>query len=367
MTLEKLLEEAFLVKPDEAVSHVVYEMGKRGVYEAFVFDRELKGIVTLDDIVRRSVSEPHKVKVSYFMRPANPFSVDADIEDVVNYVLVNEYRSVPFEKDGKIYALNKAKLLGFVKEEVFEGKTAEDVMQFPYCVSEDDTLSTVISVMKDTGLNRIPVLDKNGRFAGFVDSMSLSKILIDKHRAKRGERGGEKIKTSDVHVKTFVRNDALRVRPETPLGSVVKNIEKSGLQVVVVENEGKFLGMLTMKDIFKLIGKSLETVYIRITGLGEEDDFIKVKVNEMVENTVRKIVKFLKVNYVTIHVEIHKKEGRRRKYSVQGRFVTDKGNFYASDYEWEPTKAMKLFLEKIEREIDRRVGKERDAKIFSSR
>jgi hypothetical protein len=39
------------------------------------------------------------------------------------------------------------------------------------------------------------------------------------------------------------------------------------------------------------------------------------------------------------------------KYSVQGRFVTDRGNFYANDYEWEPIKAMKIFLDRVEGEI----------------
>jgi CBS domain-containing protein len=130
---------------------------------------------------------------------------------------------------------------------------------------------------------------------------------------------------------------------------------------VVVEEDNKFLGIITIKDILKLIGKSLETVYIRVSGLAEEDDFVRKKIDEMIEKTVQKTLKVVKVSYVVIHVETHKKKekGERMKYSVQGRFVTDKGNFYASDYEWEPIKAMKTFLDRMEGEIFKQIDKKR--------
>ena len=136
---------------------------------------------------------------------------------------------------------------------------------------------------------------------------------------------------------------------------------RSGVQLftVVVEKDEKFLGMLTAKDIFKLIGKSVETVYIRVSGLEGEDDFIKTKVDEMIENTLSKLVKVIPVNYIAIHAETHQTGGRKTKYAVQGRLVTEKGSFFADDTEWDPTKAVKIFLEKIEREVHSKIGMKR--------
>jgi len=359
MKLEDILEDAFLVKPDESLTHVAFRMAEEKRCEAFVFDKELKGIITLDDLVKRRFSEPQRVKVSYFVRPVKSFTADAPIEDVIDYMLVSEYGSVPVRKDGKIFAVTKAKLLRFVKENVFEEKKAKDVMHFPYCADVNDTLSTVISIMKEMGMDSIPILDKNGRFVGLVDGVSLAEVLVDEHTSKRGEMFGDRARLEEIGIEMFVRTDVLRVEPETDLREIVRSIYESEGCAVVVEKGGEFAGMITVKDIFKLIGKKLETVYIRVTGLEEEDEFIKSKVDEMIENTVKKLLKSLTVNYVTIHVETHKKEGRRRKYSVQGRFVTNRGNFYATDYEWDPTKAMKLFLAKIEREVHKRIEKER--------
>lgn len=359
MNLEDVIEEAFTVKSDDSLTNVAARMSKEKKYEAFVFEGGFKGIITLDDLVKRRVNEPQKTKVSHFVRPINPFPSDTSVEDVINYMLVSEYRTIPVEKDGKIYSVSKPKLLKFVKDEVFEGKKAEDIMQFPYCASNGDTISTVISIMKEIGINRMPIFNDKCRFMGLVDGLSLAGLLIDEHTSKRGERFGDKMKLGDAGIDRFVRKDTIRVSPETTLKYIVRKISGEGVWTVIVEKEDKFLGMITIKDLFKLIGKSLETVYVRITGLSEEDDFIKSKIDEMVENTISKLLKFLTVSYVAIHVETSKREGRRMKYSVKGRFVTEKGSFYADDHEWDPAKAIKMFLEKIEREVHKRVGKER--------
>jgi CBS domain-containing protein len=359
MELQDVIEKAFLVKPDETLSYVISRMSGERRYEAFVFDGEFKGIVTLDDIVKRRVTDPQKIKISYFMKPLHPFSVSTSVEDIINYMLVSEYRSVPIEKEGEIYAVTKPKLLKFVKDEVFETKKAEDVMQFPYCASENDTVSTVISIMKDTGMNRIPILNGEGRFMGLIDSLSLFKVFEDQRRSKRGERFGDRMKLEGIGVKAFMRTDVLKAGPETNLKNIVKDISKEGVCAVIVEKNEKFMGIITVKDIFKLIGKSLETVYIRITGLDDEDEFIKAKIDDMVENTISKLLKFTTVTYVAIHVDTMKTGGSRTKYSVHGRIVTEKGSFHASESKWDPTKAIKLFLSKIEREVHKHVEKSR--------
>ncbi|MCX6817939.1 MAG: CBS domain-containing protein [Candidatus Aenigmarchaeota archaeon] len=362
MKIEEILESAFVVKPDDTLSHVVARMTEEKRYEAFVFDGESRGIVTMDDIIRKNVSEPQKMKISYFMKPINVFSIETPAEDIINYMLVSEYRSLPVEKDGKIYAITKPKLLGFIKDEVFEGKNAEDIMQKPFCVKTDDSLNTVLSVIKDGGNNRVPVIDDKGKFAGLVDSLSLSGIIIGRERLSLGARSdGEKSRIGDLNISKFATTDVVSVGPEESVKKIVKEMSSKEVYNVVVEDDGKFMGIITIKDILKLIGKSLETVYIRVSGLGDEDEFVRKKVDELIEKSIQKVLKVIRVSYVVIHVETHKKKEKSdsKKYSVQGRFVTDKGNFYANDYEWEPISATKIFLERMETEIFKQVSKER--------
>jgi len=94
MNLENLLEAAPLVDPEETLAHVAVKMMKEKLSEVFVFENDFKGVVTADDIVKRTVSSPHEVKISYFMKPAKVFSLEDSLEDVINYMMVSEYKSV---------------------------------------------------------------------------------------------------------------------------------------------------------------------------------------------------------------------------------------------------------------------------------
>ena len=361
MKIDDILEEAFIVGPDEAISHVAARMADEKRHEAFVFDGSFKGVVAIDDIVRRNTSEPQKMKVSYFTKPVSVFSTETPVEDIINYMLVNEYRSLPVEKNGKIYAITKPRLLGFVKDEVFEGKTAKDIMQPSQSVSEDTALLTVLSIMRNSGASMVPVVDNRGKFSGLIDSLSLSGIVMGRERSSMGERDGEKGRIGSVDISRFVTKEVMVVGPDESVKKIVRGMSSEEIYNAVVEDDNKFMGLITLRDLFKLICKSVETVYIRVSGLTEEDEFVRGKIDELIERSVQKVLKIVKVSYVVIHVEIHKRKEKsdRRKYSVQGRFVTDKGNFYASDHEWEPTKAMKLFLEKIESEVYKQVEKNR--------
>ena len=55
----------------------------------------------------------------------------------------------------------------------------------------------------------------------------------------------------------------------------------------------------------------------------------------------------------------HKETGKRVKYSVKGRLITEKGMFFADDHAWRLTKAVKGVLEKMEREVVKSIGKKR--------
>ncbi|MBN2042174.1 MAG: CBS domain-containing protein [Candidatus Aenigmarchaeota archaeon] len=357
MELKGVLEPALKVRPDDSLSHVASRMIKGGVNEVFVWNGDFLGIVTADEIAKRSISNPDKVKISNFIHKITPFPADTPVADLINYVLVSDLKSVPVKHGEDVYMVRKQALLKFIKDDVFSGKKARNLMIFPYCISTDDSFSTAISIMRDFSLSRIPVLDSGSSVVGIVDSISLLKAVMSKKRLSRGEKGGEKISVRGISVSSVMKTDFMRVGPEEGVKKIVNSIQRKNIQTVVVEKNGKFMGIITPKDIFKLIGRSMETLYIRVSGLQEEDKFIQEKIDEMINNSIGKILKKTSVNYLAINVTKHRKGGERMKYSVHGRIETGKGSFHANDYEWDSTKAMKKFLGKIEREIENKLGR----------
>lgn len=359
MGIEEILIETLSVKAEDSISSVLSAMTEKRRHEAFVFNGDFRGIIVLDDLVKRRVTDPKEAKVSHFIRNVRPLPETTPNEDLMNYVMVSEFRTLPVEKDSRIRALSKPGLLKFVKDEVFGGKKASDVMHFPYAATEDEDLQTVLSMMKDLGISRVPVLDREGKFNGLADGLSLASLVIEKHRSKRGKRFGDIMKMGTIGLKTFVREDIIRTGPDVPLKSIAKEMSEKDSCTVIVESEGKFRGIITAKDIFKLMGRETESVYTRVSGLDEEDEFVRSKIYEMVGGLLKKLSKVVPLRYMAIHAETRREGGRRTMYSIKGRLVTEKWNFYADEEGWEPTKTVKGLLEKIERSVRKRIGKQR--------
>jgi predicted transcriptional regulator len=359
--LESILEPAMTVRPDDAITHVAFLMIKEGKEEAIVMDKEFLGVVTAEDINKRRVNDPSSVKASYFLKKINPISSDTPLLDVINQMLVSDLKTIPVIYKNSIYVVNKTNLLKFIKDDVFAGKKAKDVMYFPFCASTSDNVNTVLSTMKDFSVSKMPLLDEESRIVGLIDSLGMLGAFTERRKAQRGEKDGEKIILDDVSASSLSKNNFLRSGPEDSIKTIANSMIKTGMTTAAVEKDGKFLGMITVKDILKLVGRTMETVYVRVSGLSEEDSFIKMKIDEMINTFLDKMLKILPVNYIAIHVDrySYKKDGNRMKYSVHGRLVTGKGMFYANDYEWDATKAMKRFIDRLETEVYKKSGKKK--------
>jgi predicted transcriptional regulator len=357
MELESILEPAMIVKPDDAMTHVAFLMAKEGKEEAVVMDKEFLGVVTAEDMNKRRVNDPSNVKISYFLRKITPIPSDTPMMDALNQIMVTDLKTIPVSHKNGIYVVKKTNILKFIKDEVFEGKKAKDIMYFPFCANVGDNVNTVLSTMKDFSVSKMPLLDEENRVTGMIDSIGMLSAFMERHKAQRGEKDGEKITLENVSASSLARNNFLRVSPEDSIKGIASSMTKTGLTTAMVEKEGKFLGMITVKDILKLVGRTQETVYVRVSGLHDEDAFIKKKIDDMINLFLDKMLKIVPVNYIAIHVDRYKQKAGKMKYSVHGRLMTGKGNFYANDYEWDPVKSMKKFLDRIETEVKKKSEK----------
>lgn len=359
MELVDIIEPGLIVNSKENVSRVATKMYKKKKYEALVVDNgNFMGVITAIDIVKRPLSNPERVRISYFIRNIKPLTIDSSVEDVTNQMLVSDFRSFPIKHDNRFSVVTKEGLFKLIDTGIFSGKDVKDVMQFPYCASTKDNLATVRSLMRDLGLTRIPVVGEDGKIYGLVDSLSLLSTLESKARSRLGEKIGEKTGET-VSVTYFTRRDIPVVRAEDELVEAIEKMLGSETCTVLVEKDGKFAGMVTPKDLFKVFGQVLEDVYLKVSGMQEEDEFIKSLVNKMLNNTVSRLVKMVSVNYISLHVDRYKKTGKRVKYSVHGRLVTNRGSFYANDSYWDLTKTVKEVLMNLEKEIQKKLGKKR--------
>ena len=107
------------------------------------------------------------------------------------------------------------------------------------------------------------------------------------------------------------------------------------------------------------VSGGIEGINVTVSGVHDEDNFIRTIVHEEIENVLRKLSRMVMISSFDLHVRKYSKGGTRTKYSVQAKLITEEGNFFADDYEWELTKTVKGVLEKIEREVLKKEDKEK--------
>ncbi len=364
MDIEKACEESLIFASNEKLSKVVSALHSNGAHEGFIVDgREFKGVVSASDIVKKNVSNPEKAKLSglSLIRKVKVFNTDAELKDVLNAFIVSDYRSVPVSFDGKFLNLTKLGLLKLIPKNILHGKRAEDVMFFPECVSVDDSISVVKSILKSSHVYRVAVL-KGNKVQGIVDDLTILKTIISKEKKPGWERGGEKIKEDAIPISNglFMSEDFLTASAGTELKYIVSQMLEKQKNTVVIEEGGNLLGIITPREIIKLMGSEISGVYLTVSGMQDEDAFIQTVVDSEIRNEVKKIAKIIHIHHMTIHVKRFRTTGKRMNFVVRGKLTSNRGLFIADHDSWNLTKSVREMLKNLRKEATKRVEKERD-------
>jgi len=362
MKLSDLAEEPLVFDSKTTVSKLISKLEETKKNEAVVLDGSVyKGVISAENLIKTNISDPDKTKLEGLksvIEKIEPFSDDITLEEAVNAVLINNYKSIPIYKGNKICLLSKLSLLSFVPKDVLKGKKAADVMVFPDVISTEDSLSVAKSVVKEAHSNRVAVLDKNDKLVGIINSLDMLSSTITKTRTQRGEVYGEKLKLGSVYaVSKFSQENFPKADENKLLSEIVAEMVKKKKNTVVVEKNGSFRGLVTPRHILKLVSSKISGVYVQTTGFQDEDEFIRSVVDKEVEREVQLLARMVRIDYMTLHLDKYNETGKRTKFSVHGKLITNIGMFFAQDFAWDLTQAVRGVLDKLEKELKKKKGK----------
>ena len=371
MSLLEIAEKPLVFDVNDRLSKVVSSMYSQRAYDALIFNKKnFVGIISAKDIDRKGLTGLETVKVGSLgtvIKNVKPLDPEAELKDVVNKFVLNDYRCVPLDSS-EVLCITKMGLLRKMPTEILRDKKAEDIMFFPECVSPEDPVSVVKSIFRNSHVYRLAVLGKDNRVEGVVDELDLLKTFVEHKKSSKGERSGEKIKESDVSMASHVliQDSYITVSPRTELKYVVKQMLEKNNDTAVVEEDNKLVGIITPREIFKLIGSDIEGIYVNMSGIHDEDVFLQNLVNSEIRSAIRKLAKIIHMHYMAFNVKkrANPSEGAKTKgrvsYTVRGKLVSNKGAFFADDTSWDLTKSTQSVLKKLEREVIKKVGRERD-------
>lgn len=383
MLLSDAAEKPLVFDVKEKLSKVIGRLNELDKHDAFVFNgTQFLGVISAKDIVRKGFTDPENVKLANLggvIKGVKVFGDDTPLKTVINNFLINNYRCIPVEKDGAVLSLNKLDLLRLIPRESLKGKKASDVMFFPECVSSADPISVVKSIFRNSNVYRIAVMGGGNKVEGVVDEMDLLKGFTERSRVSRGEKSGEKVHEMEIPISShlLMQGSHISESPQTDLKYVVGEMLEKNNDTVIVEEDGKLVGMITPREILKLVGAEIGGVYVNVAGIQNEDGFLQDVVDSEIRTAIRKLAKMIHIHYMTLNVKKKATTGKsgdyriktkRTNYTVRGKLVANKGAFFAEDSSWDLIKSTQATLKKLEKEVIKKIGKERsidrDQNIF---
>jgi CBS domain-containing protein/ribosome-associated translation inhibitor RaiA len=366
MSTKDISIPALVFSSEETVSKVVAGMIKNRQMQAFIIEPRINrktpaGLVYANDLVKRNIDNPHNTKIGRFIQRVKPFRIGDTAMDVLNTFLETGFRSIPII-DGNSFITKLSLLKALASRKELHLATARDVMISPHCISTDDSITTAISVMKETGVSRLPVIDEDGDAAGLLDSIVLLKAKTDKRRMRAGEEAGEKIKSGTTLASSLMIRDFPTAGPGSSLDDVVKKMIDKQIPTAIVTEDRRLAGIVTPMQILHFIASRIKQgkkSYVRVSGLAGESDYKKGTIEEEIDAQLKRLSNIMPMKSLIMDIDAHQRSGRRKRYSVNLRAITPRGMLFASSHEWDIARAVRSALRKLDRETIRKKEKAR--------
>lgn len=104
---------------------------------------------------------------------------------------------------------------------------------------------------------------------------------------------------------------------------------------------------------------SVDGVHIEISGIHDEDEFLKDVVRKEVVNAVKKLSRTTDVSRFCAHVKKSDSDGRRARFDINVKASAAGSDFHADGTEWDLPKAMRNAIDNLEAEIERYVERQK--------
>jgi len=315
-----------------------------------------KGILTNERLIRYLFNPDVKVEKIYIK--IKPLKTLNYVEICRKMVAANT-RVLPVEINGKIELISIWDVLRNLSEtdkNYFENTLARDVMNPPITVYENDDIKKVISIMKNRGISRVIVVDKDGKAVGILSISDIVRYFtFKKERATRGERGEIEEK---LEVKGLLSGRLIYVKSDDNLYKIIKALDQNKIFAVPVLEREIPIGIITAKDILihylSYLDRKELPVVIHGIDINEVD---KGLVEKRFKELYRKFGNIIG-EYPRLILHIKKtgstKEGLKRKnfYIVNAKLISERIKIFASESGYDLSSVIRSIFNTLEYEIE---------------
>lgn len=276
MQANDIIEKKFVsLYEDSTVSELIGKLKKTKASSAVVIDKKdnYKGIVD-KKLLLKSKIDPSEMKISKITEKVPKLEGKEDIYNVARLMFTADTKILPIIESKKIKGIVRAE--DIIKEfsgDKLRSKAAEIIKPRLITLKETDRVGKAFEIMKEKKLTRLPIVDKKGDLTGILClkdilyNYTLNLGNTERHgrgspnkKGIKGERAfREKIDLHAYKVIDLASRPAESCSSSSSVKDIISKMFSSDISSIILEKGKKPVGIITIRDILKLLikGKTL--------------------------------------------------------------------------------------------------------------
>ncbi|MFH0701265.1 MAG: CBS domain-containing protein [Candidatus Woesearchaeota archaeon] len=386
--LKSIIKEDFVIlDEDTSLSEVITQLQNFEKRAGLVFrKKKYLGLVEKRNLMRSSV-DFSKIKVRGLVSKTPVLKESTSLLEAAKLAFDSGVDYLPVEKGKNIIGVIDSLDLAKSCLELPETKNlkVEDIkLVKPSKIEHEDSLGKALAIMQEESADHLPLFT-GGKLSGVLSFRDVLRKYLNwspsrDYSAKFNAKAQMKItdaelpKLSSLPISDFSTNENLiTVHSSENLKKALEIMAVNRIHdVLVVDFENDFKGMLTARNVLKKVGalNSIQNYNIQFVGLKEckLKPYQRYALQELAQSEMAKLQRKLKQELaVNIHLKGHgMKEQGREKFSVTMRLSLPSHTIVSTHDDWEPETVLRSAFEHVEDEALRKIGKQlaRDKKIL---
>ncbi|MCG2909359.1 MAG: CBS domain-containing protein [Stygiolobus sp.] len=362
MSIKDLVEEPkVVVGYSERIREIVSKMRDYNQWVVpVVKDRELVGILSYNDLLRKRVSP--ESKVINLMSPVISINNNSDVTQVVAKFYTTKARGIPVVDDKKrlVGMITRERLLSyFLDQGEFKNAKVMEVMNSPVItINAEDSVARARWLMSNNNVTKLPILDEK-KLVGIISARDIVDRLYSSGGKKKASILTEEERLMAMPVKEIMSYPVITVSGKENVESAVKTLlsrKISGMPVV----EGDLItGMFSGIDAISIVAKKFELempIEAKLTSELKQGD-TKALIDGILERYLSRLERLTDILNFKVTFKEEAKSADKKVYQVTAKVVTKVGEFVTKESDWDPVTAVRKAVEKLEERVEKELKK----------